>query len=323
MSTPGAVDPTVPSETAVPTPVPSTSPTSDEIRDLATQLTQPQIPFDPAEIRKGIITTVNATTTPPNVSLTMSGDATVIDGVVALDSYSPVVGDTVLVIKQGTNIFVLGQINDSGAGSANGWQTAGGVSYRVVIDNGDQKVQLKGSYAVSGTALFTLALGFRPTVTRTLVAGRDGASTSILVQIATSGAVTLVNGTTTIGTDTLAAGVSGSTGPFGGTDVPSTGSTAGSGTFDVFGSSGLTHLTDNDTSGTTTSPAHVHHTEGTGNPGHTHGAGSYGAQSHSHTMSHTHNLTVNGHTHSTPAHAHTQTLALPANVYFDSLEFFI
>lgn len=328
-----AIDPTVPSDTPIPTPTPTDTPTDQDVRDLATQLTAPQLSFDPADVRKGIIAAVAATASPPSVSLTLSGDDTVIPGVVALDSYSPVVGDTVLVIKQGTNIFVLGQLNDTGVGVENGWQTVGGVSYRVVIDNGDQRVQFKGSYAASGTSLFTLPSGYAPSVTRTILCGRDGESTSVLVQIATSGAVTVVNGTVTIGTDnsspagtaasTAPSGTTGGTAPGGSTATVTNGNTGSTGS-DVSGTTGSLNPVVG--SGTTSSHAHT--------IGHLHDAGGLSAGGHTHSNpshwhqifvdSHTHSVTTTGHTHtvSTTAHSHTQTLALPTTVYFDETGFF-
>lgn len=200
---------------------------SSEISQLVDQLSKPDIPFDPATIRKGTITASNPTASPPNVSLTISGDdTTTIDAVRYIDSYSPVVGDTVLIIKQGTDIVVLGQINDSGVGADNGWQTPtlgsgfsnngnsnGNPSYRLVLDNGDLKVQWKGSVAKTGTAtaLCTLAAPYLPASKRSMLTGRDPGGGSVAVQLDfnTDGTVVVVGGTTVpSGTGTTGASAS-------------------------------------------------------------------------------------------------------------------
>lgn len=188
---------------------------SSEISQLVDQLAKPDIPFDPATIRKGTITASNPTNTPPDVSLTISGDdTTTVDAVRYLDSYSPVVGDTVLIIKQGTDIVVLGQINDGGTGTASGWITPtplgtgfsnngnsnGNPAYRLIVDNGDLKIQWKGSVAKTGTAtaLCTMPTGYRPASTRNVLTARDpgGGANDVQLQFNTDGTVVVVGGTT-------------------------------------------------------------------------------------------------------------------------------
>jgi hypothetical protein len=181
---------------------------------LVDQLAKPEIPFDPATIRKGVITASNPTATPPSVDLTISGDdSATISAVRYIDSYSPVVGDTVLIIKQGTDIVVLGQINDSGSGSENGWQNPtlgsgfsnngnsnGNPAYRLIVDNGDLKIQWKGSVAKTGTAtaLCTMPTGYRPASTRNVLTARDpgGGANDVQLQFNTDGTVVVVGGTT-------------------------------------------------------------------------------------------------------------------------------
>lgn len=201
---------------------------SSEISQLVDQLAKPDIPFDPATIRKGTIAASNPTNTPPDVSLTISGDdTTTVDAVRYLDSYSPVVGDTVLIIKQGTDIVVLGQINDGGTGTASGWITPtplgtgfsnngnsnGNPSYRLVVDNGDLKIQWKGSVAKTGTAtaLFTMPTGFRPASKRSMLTGRDpdGGSNSVQLDFNSDGTIVVIGGTTVpSGTGTTGASAS-------------------------------------------------------------------------------------------------------------------
>jgi len=187
---------------------------ADEIRDLASQLAQAaDLGFAPTTLIKGVITASNPTGTPPNVSLTLSGDDTTpIDLVRYIDSYSPVVGDTVLVGKQGTDIFVLGQMNDTGTGAANGWtapslgsgfstngSSNGNVEYRLVIDHGERKVQWRGGVGISSgqTAMCTLPADVRPASRRSLIAVRDsgGGANSVQVDFNTNGTVAIVGGT--------------------------------------------------------------------------------------------------------------------------------
>jgi hypothetical protein len=151
------------------------------------------------------------------VDLTISGDdSATISSVRYIDSYSPVVGDTVLIIKQGTDIVVLGQINDTGVGAENGWQTPtpstgftnngnsnGNAAYRLIVDNGDLKVQWKGSVAHTGTntAIFAAAqvpAPYRPASTRNLITARDpgGGANVTGLQFNTDGSVVLVGPTT-------------------------------------------------------------------------------------------------------------------------------
>lgn len=58
----------------------------------------------------------------PTPGLRISGDTTEIPGIRYIASYAPVVGDTVLVIKQGTDLVALGEI--AGQFSDSTWTTA-------------------------------------------------------------------------------------------------------------------------------------------------------------------------------------------------------
>lgn len=209
---------------------------SSEISQLVDQLAKPDLPFDPTTIRKGTITAFNPTNTPPSVDLTLSGDdTTTVSAVRYLDSYSPVVGDTVLIVKQGTDIVVLGQIHDGSTGADGGWQTPtpstgftnngnsnGNPAYRLVVDNGDLKVQWKGSVAHTGTntAIFAAAqvpAPYRPASTRNMLTARDpgGGANGVGIQFNTDGSVTLIGPTTfgnvNGGNTGTATGTSGST----------------------------------------------------------------------------------------------------------------
>lgn len=62
-------------------------------------------------IRKAVITSVNALSTPPSVELNISGDTeSPVDQVRMVNNLNPQVGQTVLQAKQGSEIFLLGAI---------------------------------------------------------------------------------------------------------------------------------------------------------------------------------------------------------------------
>lgn len=197
----------------------------EELRQLVAEIIKASsLGFDPAQIRKGTVTAISATTTPPTLTLNMSGDTTVaVSGVRWLDSYAPVVNDTVLVGKQGTEIFVLGKIASVGAigsGGGSGWTQAtlgsgfshngnsqGNVEYRKVWDNGSWKMQWRGAAGrTSGTGVITSALAteFRPAVTRKLLAARGFGGGSVAIQLVfnTSGTVDTQGGAFTIASGT-------------------------------------------------------------------------------------------------------------------------
>lgn len=84
---------------------------TNELRELATELARPELAFDPATVRKGTVVSFDSTGTPPTLGITLSGDLTItVSGVRFIESYSPTVGDTVLILKQGTDVLVLGPV---------------------------------------------------------------------------------------------------------------------------------------------------------------------------------------------------------------------
>ncbi|MFD8117101.1 hypothetical protein [Streptomyces microflavus] len=181
-----------------------------ELRLLALELNKPPLPFEPATIRKAIVTDISANTTPPTISVQMSGDTTTtIDGVRIEETYSPRVGHTVLIFKQAADIFAFGHIADLAGASAGGWTTAsltggwshngnsnGNVQYRKVIDNGSWKMQWRGGCTVGGgsTVLASaLASEFRPSSRRTKLLARDATDSNVVkVDFNTDGTVSLV-----------------------------------------------------------------------------------------------------------------------------------
>ena len=168
---------------------------------------------DPAtscHMTKGIVMSVSLSVNPPTVGIQLSGDTTTtIEGVRFLDSYSPVVGDVVQIIKQSSMLLIIGQIavpNLSPAGqgwvepvlSAN-WATDAfdTVRYRAVVDNGMIKIQLRGKInRTSGTptTFWTMPAGLRPPVNLAPVIisrGWGGGAVSAQMQINANGTLVL------------------------------------------------------------------------------------------------------------------------------------
>lgn len=188
----------------------------EEIRALAQQLLKSgQLGFDPSTILKGIVKAVNSTGSPPTVTIEISGDTTTqITSVRVMNNYTPTVGHTVLIVKQGADIVVLGHIADLAANTVNsnsgGWLRAtlsngthggngnGDIYYRRILDHGSWKVQWRGGWNVSGVMMIDTAqaLGteYRPTSKRSIVAPRSptGGQPSLQWDFLTDGRVEMV-----------------------------------------------------------------------------------------------------------------------------------
>lgn len=281
---------------------------TDQVRSLAATLANPSSPS--AVIIKGTVTAVDAivfSDVPHTVTVTMSGDATPIAGVRFLNSYSPLVGDTVLMVKQGSDLFILGQMSVAQP-SASGWTQptlgtgfthASGdpIQYRVVYDHGSPKVQLRGGATQSGsnTTIFTMPAGFRPLTTKTpILIARDTAGGSNVAQLVvnTTGTMVLTGPTVgvkaTSGTSTGIGGGSAITSNPSGSTTSASGNQAQSGTT---GSGPTTVVEANDTD-------HVHF-----------------GNSHTHTLVHTHE----GGDHQHPLDAVTH----PTSVSLNGVEYFL
>ena len=181
-----------------------------QIRSLATALT-PTDQVDYAHVMKGTLTAFDTSTLPPMCSIQLAGDTSVtIANVRYLDSYSPVVGDTVLIVKQGSELFVLGQMTENKTSAQSGWQSVTltttwnsntglqPVLYRKVFDNGSWKIQLQGRVwrngSNTGTTLWTMPSGFIPGVQRAVTATRENlnnGSNVVQLQANTDGTITI------------------------------------------------------------------------------------------------------------------------------------
>lgn len=203
----------------------------DNLRDLAAEINKPAPLSDSAlSLRKGVVTAVNYTGV-PTVSLTLSGDTTtVVSGVRFWDSISPVVGQTVVVGKQGADLIVVGHVAEdastwtkptlNGSWSHNG-NAQGDLMYRKVFDHGVWKMQWQGAVGTGspGSDILTLpggTTGFRPASKRKVLGPRDHDSglTAVIIVFETDGTVHLEgdNYTLASGSHTHGLGQSGAAG---------------------------------------------------------------------------------------------------------------
>lgn len=159
---------------------------------------------------KGIVTAISVAVTPPTCSIQLSGDTTTtIAGVRFVDSYWPVVGDVVQIIKQSSTLLIIGQVSVWGATPADqGWvsptpatnwalDAIDPLRYRVIQDHGTRKVQLRGALTRSSgtpTTLWTMPTEARPVVNLKPVLisrGWGGGAVSAQMQINSSGTMVL------------------------------------------------------------------------------------------------------------------------------------
>lgn len=256
--------------------------TDEELRALAQQLKKSgQLGFDPMTMVKGTVTAFDFSGSPPTLTINVSGDTTTeITNVVLLNNYSPQVGHTVLVAKQGADIVVLGHIAELGAytvnGGAGGWVRAdisngthggngnGDIYYRRILDHGSWKMQWRGGWNVSGTFIIDTgkALGsdFRPSSKRSVLAARQAEDAlSVQIDFHSDGRVQMVGANTTANSANVSGDVFSFSGSTGGTSVGGT------------------------TGGASAGTAHSH---------------GWGGGSHGHGMSHDHGFSGGSHSHS-------------------------
>lgn len=192
-----------------------------ELRELAAMISKMgKLDFDPMTVRKGVVASVNDFADPPTVSINISGDTnTLVSQVRTLNNYTPVVGQTVLVAKQGTEIFLLGSIASINPRSTtdatltgNGWIKADlsngshgsgehAVHYRRVLDHGSWKMQWRGLWNTSGSTTMidsgdALDPNYRPTSYRAVVCARQSAgAVTIRLDFNANGTVEVLTGT--------------------------------------------------------------------------------------------------------------------------------
>lgn len=180
-----------------------------ELRSLAMALAQDD--SDQLQVLKGVVTAVSLATNPQTLSMNLSGDTTVvISSIRFLASYSPVVGDTVLVMKCGPELWAMGKFQTSTGWTALPSLTSGlsadatdPPQYRLVIDNGSRLIQLRGKINVTSgtpTTLWTFPLGdLRPSANMSpVVIGRNSThATTVLLFPNSNGTMTIEGQTST------------------------------------------------------------------------------------------------------------------------------
>lgn len=207
------VDPQAP---PVASPSPGASAMDEEIRQLARALNVQQ--QDALSGRKATIDTISLgdASTAPTVQVNLGG--ILIPGVRLAASYTPNVGDTVLLLKQGNEFFAAFKIQDKGTAVANsldgGWtkvtfnsghghngNSNGDVLYRRVLDNGAWKMQWQGAMTLGASDTLVsggnaLAADWRPKSRRTVVVARDATDAlSVKLDFNTDGTIALVGAT--------------------------------------------------------------------------------------------------------------------------------
>jgi hypothetical protein len=159
----------------------------DEIRQLATALAPEPVTAMSGE--KAVIDSISlgGSGTPPTVTVNLGG--VLIPGVAIESNYTPQVGDTVLLLRQGTSYLASMRItaqssksvNTEGGwtqaslASGNGHRSGSAVMYRRVMDNGCWKMQWKGlmDYGNSSLLASALAADFRPSESRPIAIARS------------------------------------------------------------------------------------------------------------------------------------------------------
>ncbi|WP_432112875.1 hypothetical protein [Streptomyces sp. S1] len=284
----------------------------EEIRLLAAQMQKAgALGFDPSTHVKGTITAINYSQAPPTVSILISGDTTtVVDDVRIMNNFTPVVGQTVDIRKQGPDVVITAataSVGGTAVPAGSGWVRAtltngthgaanqGHVYYRLIMDHGSWKMQWRGGWNVSGTVMIDAANAldsqFCPADTdRTLIAARNtaGGAVGVHITFTSDGRVVMSGHNTT----PLSATVSG--------DI----------TFASLGGNGFTSL----------GGSHSHgYTDSYGAAGEfffSSSTGSSGSHDHSFSFSASHD-------HGFLGGAHTHSVNSPSWVSFNGLEYFL
>lgn len=192
----------------------------DPLRNLA-QTLAPDLTV-PVTMTKATVQAYSIGGQPPTLSIYLSGDnTTLIQGVRFIDSYSPAIGDVVQVIKQGPMLLVLGQIAGGANHAANGWVTpllSSGFAehifdppmYRLILDNGSKKIQLRGRLNITGTPslMWTMPTDLRPALSLgpILIARDPNGAVAAQLDVQASGAMNLIN--TSVGVASVGSTVS-------------------------------------------------------------------------------------------------------------------
>lgn len=305
--------PVDPESPPVSTDVPELPP-DEEIRLLAKALATFQT--DALSARKATIESVSLgnSSTAPTVQVNLGGVS--IPNVRVAASYTPTVGDTVLLLKQANEFFAAFKIQDVGtavasslgggfikptlnSGHSHNGNSSGDLMYRRVLDHGAWKIQWQGGIVLgaSDTILSAgnaLASEYRPLVKRSLVVSREvNGAVAIFIDFNTDGSVA----------------VSGATEGPDGTTTSSSPGTSTSGPYSVAHSHGGSTGFNGD------SHAHSHG-----------GAVSLTSfsETHSHSIPNT-DFSVGSHSHTVNSHTHSLSggVVRPTFISFNGVEYFL
>lgn len=317
---------------------------TEQIRALAAEIAKQAIlEYDPVTRRKGTVSSLQTTATPPTITVTISGATTVeIPGVCYYEHYVPEVGDVVHIDKQGTDIVAMGKIAEqysegsftdvalSGGFTHNG-NGNGNMRIRRVWDHGQWKVQVQGSVARSSGTVISAALDpkYRPVnaTRRTVIAARDATTqNSVKIDFDNTGVISMVGGNTSTSSvdpgDTGSATPNDSTHSHGNHEHGIPESTHQHPAHDHSISGSTAGLSEHNHGGAVSTVGHQHGT-------HTHNSGATdaGESTHSHsgttTVTQPNDSTHNhgGHAHTMGTHAHGGTD--PAWISFNMVEYFL
>jgi len=190
-----------------------------ELRTLAQEIRRSgQLGFTPGQLVKGVVKSVEYAASPPTITINLGGDTTTdIAGVRIANNYTPLVGQTVVLERQGAQLVALCQIADTSAlsdgGEGGGWIKAtlvegthdgngnGEIRYRRILDHGSWKMQWRGGWNVSGssTIISGLPVEYRPKDRCTVIVPRNAHGLNdVKLDFDTNGSVVMAGeGTTT------------------------------------------------------------------------------------------------------------------------------
>lgn len=153
-------------------------------------------------IRQGKVTAYSTTT--KLASVTIGGSETILTGIKSLSAYMPVVGESVMLLVNGSDLFILGTVH----GGDTGWLTSGitaasdwsiteqryrrsgdVVSFTMTVQRTGASITVLGTGDVANTAAATMPAAFRPTQAQALAAFATGPVQSWFIN--GSGVVTL------------------------------------------------------------------------------------------------------------------------------------
>jgi hypothetical protein len=159
-------------------------------------------PAERRKLRQGVVNAV-AAGPPPTLTVTLSAGSVQLTGVRYFASYSPVVGDTVWLEQNGTDLIATGILAPGpawvNATLQNGWANFDPTNWTVARYRrsamGEVIVQGLIKSGTFGTTALTLPAGFRPAL-KLMYPAVDGTNTGQRVDVNNDGTVVPIAGTT-------------------------------------------------------------------------------------------------------------------------------